>query len=269
MSGEYREYPPSEALKPFVDCFWTRVGRPGLETRVLPDGAVDIIFDLAAPCPPMAAFVVGTMTAPVVVKPSRTCDYVAIRFHPGGAQPLFGTSMRELSDNRVDLGSIWPSQVASEWTERLKGTETAPSRVLLLKRLLAGRIPGSSPPERRVREAVSRIELSRGSFSVERLSSTLGLTRQHLTRLFDFHVGVGVKVFSRIIRLRHVLWGLEQVSYERCRVDWARLAVDAGYFDQAHFVRDFRDLTGLTPERFQHRDYTSHIQKRGTFKCCA
>lgn len=48
MSGEYREHQPSEALKPFVDCFWTRVGWPGLETRVLPDAAVDIIFDLAA-----------------------------------------------------------------------------------------------------------------------------------------------------------------------------------------------------------------------------
>jgi hypothetical protein len=58
----------------------------------------------------MAAFVVGTMTAPVAVKPLRTCDYVAVRFHPGGAQPLLGNSMRELSDHRVDLASIWSSQ---------------------------------------------------------------------------------------------------------------------------------------------------------------
>lgn len=244
MSGEYREHQPSEALKPFVDCFWTRVGWPGLETRVLPDAAVDIIFDLAAPSPPMAAFVVGTMTAPVVVKPSRTCDYVAVRFHPGGAQPLFGSSMQELSDHRMELGSMWSSQVASEWTERLKETESTPGRVRLLERLFIGRIPGSLPPEPRVREAVRRIKLSGGSFPVERLSSTLGLSRQQLTRLFDFHVGVGVKVFSRIIRLRHVLSALERVSSERCRVDWARLAADTGYFDQAHFVRDFRALTG-------------------------
>lgn len=127
MSGEYREHQPSEALKPFVDCFWARVGWPGLETRVLPDGAVDIIFDLAAPSPPMAALVVGTMTAPVVVEPPRTCDYVAVRFHPGGAQPLFGSSMQELSDHREDLGSMWSSQVASEWTERLKETESTPA----------------------------------------------------------------------------------------------------------------------------------------------
>jgi len=254
MSGDYREHQPSEALKPFVECFWTRVGRPGLDTRVLPDGAVDIIFDLAAPSSPMAAFVVGTMTAPVVVKPLRACDYVAVRFRPGGAQPLFGNSLRELTDHRVGLGSIWSAQVASEWIQRLKETESAPGRARLLEQLLIGRIAGSAPIEPRVREAVRRIALSRGSFPVERLSSTLGLTRQHLTRLFDFHVGLGVKVFSRIIRLRHVLGALERVSSERCRVDWARLAVEAGYFDQAHFVRDFRALTGLTPERFQHRD---------------
>jgi len=169
VSGGYREHEPADALKPFVDCFWTRVGRPGLEARVLPDGAVDIIFDLAAPSPSAAAFVVGTMTAPVVVKPSRPCDFVAVRFHPGGAQPLFGNSMGELSDHRVDLGSIWSSQVASEWTERLMETETASSRVRLIQRLLIGRIPGIPPPEPRVREAVRRIQVSGGAFPVERL----------------------------------------------------------------------------------------------------
>ena len=74
---------------------------------------------------------------------------------------------------------------------------------------------------------------------------------------------MGVKVFSRIIRLRHVLRALERVSSERCRVDWARLAVDEGYFDQAHFVRDFRALTGLTPERFLATGLMSHVQESG------
>lgn len=249
MSGEYREHQPSEALKPFIDCYWTRVGREGDETRVIPDGAVDIIFDLAAPSPSSAAFVVGAMTAPLVVKAPRTCDHVAVRFRPGGAQPLFGLSMRELSDHRVDLGSIWSSQVASEWIECLMDVPTS-SRVRLLERLLSGRISGLGSPDPRVRDAVLRIQSSSGSISVEQLSSILGLTRQHLTRLFDCHVGMGVKIFSRIIRLRHAVQSLKRVSTESYRVDWAGLAVDSGYFDQAHFVRDFRTLTGLTPERF-------------------
>jgi len=253
VSGAYREHEPSDTLKPFVDCLWTRVGQPGLESRVLPDGAVDIIFDLAAPSPSTAAFVVGTMTAPVVVKPSRPSDFVAVRFHPGGAQPLFGNSMRELSDLRVDLSSIWASQVASEWTERLKETGTTLRRVRLLQRLLTGKILQSPPPDPRVGEAVRRIRFSGGGVPVERLSSTLGLTRQHLTRLFDFHVGAGVKVFSRIMRMRRVLSTLGRASSERSHLDWAALAADSGYFDQSHLVRDFRALTGLTPVGFQYR----------------
>jgi AraC-like DNA-binding protein len=250
VSGEYREHPPSEALKPFVDCYWTRVGREGAETRVIPDGAVDIIFDLAAPSLSSAAFVVGTMTVPRVVRAPRTCDYVAVRFRPGGAQPLFGHSMRELSDHRADLRSIWSFQVASEWTECLKQVSVS-SRVQVLERLLSGRISGAASPDPRVRYAVLRIQRSRGSIPAERLSSILGLTRQHLTRLFDCHVGIGVKIFSRITRLRYAVHSLERVSSESCRVDWARIAVDSGYFDQAHFVRDFRTLTGLTPEHFR------------------
>ena len=160
MSGGYREHEPSDALKPFVDCLWTRVGRPGLETRVLPDGAVDIIFDIifdvAAPSPAVAAFVVGTMTATVVVKPSRTCDFVAVRFHPGASQPLFGNSMRELSDRRVDLGRSGPRRWHPNGQNALRKRRTTPSRVRLLQLLLIRRIQGSPPPEPRVREGPRR-----------------------------------------------------------------------------------------------------------------
>jgi hypothetical protein len=176
--SDYREHQPTEALKSFVECFWTRVGGPGLEARILPDGAVDVIFDLAASSPSTSAFVVGTMTAPVVVKPLRTCDYVAIRFQPGGAQPLFGGSMREWTDRRVDLGSLWSPQVASEWTECLGDVESPSVRVQILERLLTRRIPELPSPELRVRESIRRIKQSRGSLIVESLRPTLGLTRQ-------------------------------------------------------------------------------------------
>lgn len=257
MSGEYREYRPSKALEPFVDCFWTRAGGMGSETRVVPDGAVDIIFDLAAPS--AVAVVVGTMTKPLVVKSARKSDYVAVRFHPGGAQPLFGHSMRELSDHRVDLGSIWSPQVASEWTERLSETGSTATRVLIFDRLLAGRVGSIGPPEPRVREVIRRIGISRGSISAERLSRGVGLTRQHMTRLFDHHVGVGVKFFSRIIRLRLILNALERLAARECNPDWAMIALDSGFFDQAHLVRDFRALTGLSPRRFQQEESRSAL----------
>ena len=205
MSGEYREHRPSERLQPYVDCFWTRVGRVGAESRVIPDGAVDIIFDLTARSPNEAAFVVGTMTRPLLIRSVNESDYVAVRFHPGGAQPLFGHSMRELSDHRVDLESIWSPQVASEWMERLREAGPSEARTRVLERLLVERIQGIQSPEPRVREAVRRIGTSGGSISTEQLSRELGLTRQHITRLFDRHVGVGAKFFSRIIRLRLVL----------------------------------------------------------------
>jgi transcriptional regulator GlxA family with amidase domain len=190
------------------------------------------------------------MTKPLVVKPSRTFDYIAVRFHPGAAHPLFGPPMREFSNQRVGLGSIWSPRVASEWSERI--AEELPSRrVRLFERLLIDRLTGCPPPEPRVGAAVRMILCSGGSIPVERLSPILGLTRQHLTRLFQCHVGVGVKAFSRIIRMRLVWSALEKLPSES-RIDWAGLAVDCGYFDQAHLIREFRALTGLAPGRM-HR----------------
>jgi methylphosphotriester-DNA--protein-cysteine methyltransferase len=151
----------------------------------------------------------------------------------------------------VDLGSIWPSQVASEWIELLHEAGPKEQRVRALQRLLTRRVLSIRPPEPRVREAVRRIDASNGSISVEELSRGLGLTRQHMARLFDHHIGVGVKFFSRIIRLRFVLEALKRIAGKGFTVDWATLAVDSGFFDQAHFVRDFRAITGMTPRRFQ------------------
>lgn len=221
MSREYREHRPSAVLEPFVDCFWTRVGYTGFETRVIPDGAVDIIFDLAAPSPSSAAFVVGPMTKALIVRSVRKSDFVAVRFHPGGAQPLFGNSMRELKDHRLRLDTIWSHQVASEWTERVSAAGSAEARVRTLEGLLAEKVPCIRLPEPRVREAIRLIYLSGGSLCADKVCQGLGLTRQHMTRLFDHHVGVGVKFFSRIIRLRLVLDALEQVTARECSPDWA------------------------------------------------
>lgn len=95
-------------------------------------------------------------------------------------------------------------------------------RFQILNRLLIGRIPENPSSEPRVREAVRLIRESRGLSPVERLSSTLGLTRQHLTRLFELHVGVGVKVFSRIIRLRTERIGTGYARETPCRLGETR-----------------------------------------------
>lgn len=252
MNG-YREHRPSAALRSFVSCFWTRVTRGGSEIRVLPDGAIDILFDLAPESLRDRSWVVGTMTRPLLVTSptSTTSDFIGVRFRPGAAHVVLSLPAHELTDRRIHLDGTCPW--TSGWADRLGEVTDVGGRVRLLDRLLCSRIAGVPPPDPRVLTAVRGIAASRGRASVESMSRRLGLSRQQLTRLFDRHLGIGVKTFARVVRMQGLLRALPrdrpEPALER-RPDWARLAIDFGFCDQAHMGAEFKALTGLTPRQF-------------------
>ena len=104
----YREIIPKRELQPFVECFWTSRTEGGAvsATRVLPDGCVDLIFDLTPGFE--TAFWVGTMTRTVVVETSRPRHLLGVRFHPGGAKGLLDLPLKELTDRRAAFQSVTP-----------------------------------------------------------------------------------------------------------------------------------------------------------------
>ena len=226
----YQEHPPSTVLRDFVECYWTRRTQGPTRGRVLPDGCADILFENGD------AHVVGTMTRPLEVSRSSATSFVAVRFRPGGAFPFLSCPLGELTDQRVALEDLWSDQ--AHVAERVTRGGVAALDSILAERL-------ESAPEPRVAAAVQSIERSGGRARVSALGEGLGLSRQHLKRLFDQHVGVGVKAFSRVVRLQHVLRALDKEV-----LDWAELAVDMGYYDQAHLISDFNALTGETPSAF-------------------
>ena len=218
----YREHRCSEGLRPYVECYWSRGEAKAKTTRVVPDGCADILFPEGKP-----PFVVGTMTRPLLVDGAASAPIIAVLFRPGGAYPFFSVPIRELTDVRADLGDVWRHP---ESVETLADLDS-----VLLSRI--SRVP---KPDARIAEAVERIEETRGRVRVDRLSDALGCSRQHMNRLFERHVGVGVKLFSRIVRLRSAIGRLPVAG-------WADFALDAGYCDQSHFISECRALTGVTP----------------------
>lgn len=223
---------------------------------MLPDGAVDFLFDVSASSP--GALVVGTMTRPLLA--SRWPSYVAVRFRPAGVRAFLAVAARELTDRRVELGALLPE--ASEWLERIAEPTSWRERVAVLDRVLTGELHRARPLESRVVDAVRRIERARGSLEVEALSRSVGVSRQHLGRLFEREIGIGVKTFARVVRLQSVVTRLSSPSWRGTRPAWAELALDAGFFDQSHFVNDFRSLAGVTPERFFERSISPRRQAR-------
>ena len=99
--------------------------------------------------------------------------------------------------------------------------------------------------------AVAELEASGGALRVETLSGTLGVSRQYLAAQFRDHVGLSPKLFARICRFRSAraaALATAPVLAGPHGHDWATLALDNGYFDQSHLIRDFQDFTGASPD---------------------
>jgi AraC-like DNA-binding protein len=251
----YREHRPAAALAPYVECFWTRhteaATAPGATQRILPDGCIDIIFDLGDRAARLAlgawaddrAYVVGTMTTALVLgRPGRS-HIVAVRFQPGGAYALLGVGASELTDRRVPLDDVWGDR--GETLSRLLESDDDATRLGVLERALLARLA----PERRdalVEAAVARIVARGGSEPVDAVASAIGATRQHLARRFAERVGVSPKMLARVARLQRVVARVSRVPSGR-RPSWSALALECGYYDQAHLAGEFRSLVGQTP----------------------
>lgn len=252
--SDYREYVPSAELRAFVECFWTRESvadaRAGSDPsvhRVLPDGCIDVVLGFSGRADdPESAMVVGTMTRALVLDAAASPEcFVGVRFRPGKAGAFLDVPASELTDLRVPLDDVWGD--AAEVRDALAGSRDAAQRVRALERVLRARVlPLVSPGLYDVDEAVRRIVEAGGSLGITRLAPSLGVTRQHLARRFAQLVGVSPKTFARVVRLGRVIEHVRAVP-RGTAVNWSALALDLGYYDQAHLVDDFRELTGVTP----------------------
>jgi AraC-like DNA-binding protein len=224
--------------------------------RVLPDGCLDIVFnfgDLWVRRGPggghahrARSSVVGTMTRPLLAESGRQVDFLGVRFRPGKVRSFMEVSAGEITDGSAELADVWGHR-GRELEGRLFETPETPQRLRLLEQELLRRLGNDGQGDARVDAAVGMALRRRGGVSTRELSAACALTRQHLARKFEDYVGVSPKLFCRVIRFQALLRRMGKQE----KLDWAGLAADLGYYDQAHLIADFRQFTGLTPAAFQ------------------
>jgi AraC-like DNA-binding protein len=246
----YREYRPVPELAPFVRVVWTleHEGDPPPAERIFPDGCMELVFHLAdpfaalddaAPRAQPGAFLVGQMTRALRVRPSARARVVGVRFQPGGAYPFLRVPQHELTGALPSLDDLWPALARER--QRMAETEDMPRVVARIQDVLARAAARVARPDRRVVAAAAAIAASGGLVPVDRLSTACGLGARQLERLFREQVGLGPKRLARIVRFQAALR-----AHDR-GVTVAAAAHSAGYADQAHFAREFKEIAGLSP----------------------
>jgi AraC-like DNA-binding protein len=269
----YCEITPKPPLNNFVECFWTLEGdgpTPGESPeRILPDGCVELILNFGARFSQHANgacvlqprhFLVGQMTGPILISPTGRVELLGIRFHPGGTSAFMRVPMNEVTDQVTDLGSL-SRELERELLNASEDLGSLSEKVKAVESVLMSRVLTTSPSM----QLAARIVNSAGLISVDQLALDAGISSRQLERRFMREVGVGPKLLSRILRFQQVFRAVE-----RSDSAWASIAIECGYYDQAHLIRDFNQFAQQTPsvlfaeqtalaESFTRKTRTSHF----------
>lgn len=256
----YAEHAAPADLASYVACVWTGLATAARSAaspsihRVLPDGCVDIVLGFgwsddstgSGDNRVTQAMGVGTMTRPLLVTGHGPRLYIGVRFRPGCAFAAFGIPASELTDERVSYSVL--ARNAGAELDALSALGTNQARLAAMVALVRRRMAGAVAVPAGVRAAVHRISVAYGGIRVADLASSIGITRQQLARQFATHVGVTPKTFARVIRANAAMARADaaRAAYPR-EVDWSAIAYELGYYDQPHFIDDFKALTGTTP----------------------
>lgn len=166
---------------------------------------------------------------------------VLAHLHPAAA-PLLGVEAAALVDRSIDLAAVWPVRELEALAQRIARCTDDGARTACLEEHVAGRL-GRGAPDAAVVEAVNRIRAAPGEVRIADLARALGLSVDTLERRFTACVGTSPKRFARAVRLRSAV-----LSYS-AGVTLTEVALEAGYYDQSHFVREMRLATGQAPNR--------------------
>jgi AraC-like DNA-binding protein len=236
MSALYREHAAPERLRPYVECFWSiGPGQALPDYPVLPDGCVDIAYS-----PSTGPQIVGTMTSVQRFTLAAGQIQIGVRFRPGMAPGFVGAPGRETTDRLLPLDEVW-GRKGRELGARMGAAKSAEQCIALLE---ANLIAESDP---NIVQKMSAYIVDRGGqVRVDDLAFDAAMSARQLRRLFLEEMGLTPKHFCRVIRFRHSLPRLRVAK----RGDWTQVALECGYYDQAHFINEFREFSGYTPGEF-------------------
>jgi AraC-like DNA-binding protein len=243
--GLARHEPPADLGK-FVEFFWAvrwdLRGEQPHEQAVLPHPNVNLAFESAG------AAVYGVDRKIFTRRLSGTGKALGIRFRPGGFRPFYSAPIFTLNDRVVPARGIF-GPAADRACEAVMAAASDEAMIAAAADLLRGASPPPDPVAEEVAGVVARITADPGLRRVGQLADACGIPERRLQRLFADYVGVSPKWVMRRARLHEAALRAESGG----GVDWATLAADLGYADQAHLTRDFTATLGVPPAQYAAR----------------
>lgn len=255
---DYQVYTPSPELQPFIKCFWT-LDDDGADApvrqRVVPDGCMEMIFHygdnykqyfedgnhIIQP----KSFVFGQIPNYLEIEPTGVTGIVAARFNPEGLIPFISIPVNELENKAVEISQVF-GEKGNQLEKKVLVAIDNLQRIKLIETFLLSFLTDPDIIHTITKSCVEAILQSQGQLSVLELADKMNVNRRNLERKFITAIGMSPKQLSRVVRLQAAIKMMEQNSF----TNLTSLAYENGYYDQAHFIKDFKEFSGISPRQF-------------------
>lgn len=251
---------PPASLQHCIETLWyweSDAALPHRIERIMPTGTASVIINLAedelreyGPNGVLqryrGAALVGSRCEYSLIDTEEQQAVMGVQFQPGGSWPVLGIAADELRNSYAGLEELW-GPMGRTLRERILLAPNAWQRLQLLAQALVTRLTENQHAlHPAVSFAIQRLHGAQQLETIEQLSHRAGISARRLARLFSIEVGLTPKLYARVLRFNRVI----AATFGNTQVDWQDIALRCGYFDQAHFIRDFKAFSGLTPSEY-------------------
>lgn len=255
---DYRIFEPARDLSHQIKCYWNLENdddsNPHERERVFPDGCIELIFnygDLMRKFENGSEqiqerhFIHGQLKKFIELESTGKVGIFSVRFHPAGLQPFIDFDVSGLTEKTMTVSQIWGDE-GSRFEQQMLAAKNTLERIAVTEQFLLRRLSQSKKNDNLITKCVDTIIAADGLQNIDSLFHEFYVGKRQLERKFLSTVGLSQKLFARIVRFNNALQLIENKDFRT----FTTVAHEGGFYDQAHFIRDFKEFTGLNPKQY-------------------
>jgi AraC-like DNA-binding protein len=262
----YQTFLPHQDLAALIKCYWT-LEVPALisvqRQRIIPDGCIEMAFILGNDIKRYTcdqnfilqprAMVLGQTIEPFYIEPTGYVNTFAIRFYPYGFANFISIPASSLVNKETALEQLFGEKQAGDLEQDIIDASDTMRRIEIIEIFLKARLNEKQTIDNIVKSTIDTLLLAKGSISINTILKDEPSLRRTLERKFQKQIGISPKQLSKVIRLQAALKMLLNQKTEKL----TEIAYENEYYDQAHFIKDFKQFTGTNPGEFLSNDEMS------------
>lgn len=255
----YQTFQPSSDLESLISCYWTLevpAESDAQRQRIIPDGTIEMAFILGDDIKRYTsenefiiqprAMVLGQTIEPFYIEPKGYVNTFAIRFYPYGFANFVTIPIKNLANKETPIELLFGEKTANKLEQKIIQANNSRERIEIIENFLLEKLNEKTTINNIVKTTIDALLATNGSASISTILKEDLSKRRQLERNFIKQIGVSPKQLGKVIRLQTALKMLLNKKAENL----TDIAYESEYFDQAHFIKDFKEFTGINPKEF-------------------